>query len=181
MNRTSSPRRGIIVLATAIIAAGAIAASSAGAAAPLTKGKVRKIAKKVANKVVDAENAIVSKDFASGDVPGTVGFTFDNSTVIGSLTVPAGNWAFHADFEISRVSSGIIVGCRMLAGGTTDSTTSWIGGSQSQTGVSLQRTAAYPNGGTVEVRCDDGTAATTEANFAGLDIVAIEGSTLTTG
>jgi hypothetical protein len=167
--------RGVLTLGLLGAVAAAMVVSPVGAAAPVTKAKV----KKIANKVVDAENAIVSRSFAGGDVPGTMGFTYGPSTVIGSLNVPAGNWVFHADFEIARVSTGIIVGCRMLAGGTTDAATTWVGGSQTQTSVSLQRTAAYPSGGTVEVRCDDGTAPTTEANFSGLEIIAMEGSTLT--
>lgn len=170
--------RGAVTLGVMGALAAGLLLSPAGAAAPLTKAKAKKIAKKEANKVVDAENAIISQSFADGNVPGTPGFTYDNTTIMGTLTVPAGNWYFHADFQVSRSSSGIIVGCRMNAGGTTDHSGAWVGSSQTTTSVSLQRTASYPSGGTVDVRCDDGTAATTEASFAGLEIVAIEGSSL---
>jgi hypothetical protein len=172
--------RGAVTLAALAALTVGVLAAPGGAAGTLTRAKVKKIATRVANKVVDAENAIVSKNFADGDIPGNSGFDLNNpNTIMGSLSVPAGNWAFHADFEIARINTGIIVICEMRAGTDTDSATTWIPGSQTQTSVSLQTTAAFPSGGTVDVRCDDGTAATTDADFSGLEIVAIEGSTLT--
>ncbi len=49
MRRTYGARRGFVVLTIAVLAAGALAASSAGAAGTLTKAKVKKIATKVFN------------------------------------------------------------------------------------------------------------------------------------
>jgi hypothetical protein len=178
MEKRNTRVRALAVLGLASVVMAVALLSPVGAA--ITKPKVKKIAIKQANKVVDAENAIVARDFPGGDIPGNSGFDLDNpNTIMGSLTVPAGSWAFHADFEVARSSSGIIVICQMRAGGTeVDKATSWFGGIQSQESVSLQHAAAFPNGGTVDVRCDDGTAATTEADFSGLEIIAVEGSSL---
>jgi hypothetical protein len=52
MVRKSVLGRGVLVLAAISLVAGALIISPVGAAAPLTKAKVKKIAKKVANKVV---------------------------------------------------------------------------------------------------------------------------------
>jgi hypothetical protein len=49
MERKTSGRRGLVVLALAVLAAGMLAASSAGAAGTLTRAKVKKIATKVFN------------------------------------------------------------------------------------------------------------------------------------
>jgi hypothetical protein len=173
--------RGAVTLAALAALTIGVLAAPGGAAGTLTKAKVKKIAKKVANKVVDAENAIVASDFPDADPgPGTTGFTYGPTTTIASLTVPAGNWAYHTDFLISRNSGGLVVGCRLLSGATiVDQTNSFEGDTQSVETVSMQGASAFPNGGTIEVRCDDGVAGGS-GNSAerGIDIIAIEGSTL---
>jgi hypothetical protein len=72
--RGASGRRGVIVLAVAVLAAGALAASSAGAAGTLTKAKVKKIATKVFN-----QNAPSLKDKCPSGTMGYAGACFETT------------------------------------------------------------------------------------------------------
>jgi hypothetical protein len=79
MEGRTTGRRGVAILAIAILAAGALAASSAGAAAPLTKKKVKKIATKVANQVFD-QKAGSLKDKCPGGTVSVAGGCLESAT-----------------------------------------------------------------------------------------------------
>lgn len=119
---TGTTRRSVGVLAVAILAAGALAASSAGAAAPLTKKKVKKIATKVANQVV---NQKFEMKVASG--PHHSVTTTDYADVSGAsatVTVPDGkNALIVARFGGSSICAGTSGSCRVriLIGGVVAS------------------------------------------------------------
>ena len=180
MERRRTKVRAFAVLGVAGAVLAVALLSPVGAA--ITKPKVKKIAQKQANKVVDAENAIIVEEYPDQSPgPGTSGFTYDATTTIASLTLPAGFWAYHTDFLITRNSGGLVVGCRLLANGAiVDETNSFETDTQSNMGASMQHASNFTSAGTVEVRCDDGVAGGSgDSSETDIDIVAIQGSSLT--
>ena len=89
MSQTVSTRRGVAVLAAAVLVAGALAASSAGAAAPLTKAKVKKIATKVANKRINALAPTLNVAHANtaGEANNVLWAVVDNPTGPGNIAL----------------------------------------------------------------------------------------------
>ena len=122
MDGRTTGRRGVAILAVAILAAGALAASTAGAAAPVTKKKVRKIATKVATGLV---NQKLEMKVASG--PHHSVTTTDYADVTGAsatATVPDGrNALIVARFGGSSICAGTSGSCRVriLIGGVVAS------------------------------------------------------------
>jgi hypothetical protein len=186
--------RGMLALAILGLVTAALVASPVGAATTVTKKKAKTIATNKVNKLapgiattvaeglLDAENAIVHRDVPGTniDIVGNSGFDLNNpNTILGSLTLPAGNWWVHTDFLAVRNTSGIVISCDLRVGGTVvDKLSSFEGDAQSNDTVSMQGVAALPSGGTAEVRCDDGAPGGTNTWVDFLDISGIEGSTL---
>ncbi len=186
--------RGILALAVLGAVTAALVASPVGAATTVTKKKAKTIATNKVNKLapgiatdvatqlLDEENAIVHRDVPGTniDIVGNSGFDLNNpNTILGSLTLPAGNWWVHSDFLATRNSGGIVISCQLRVGGTVvDGLSSFETDAQSQDTVSMQGVAALPAGGPAEVRCDDGSVGGTSTYVDHLDITGIEGSTL---
>ena len=125
MNRTTTPRRGILILAAAILAAGAIAATSAGATAPLTKAKVKKIATKVVKNLapgiaLDVAAPLAGRVAIASAKPVGTATTSAGTLLTTNISAPAsgylvihgdGNWANYSGAEDTW-------GCKIFVDGT---------------------------------------------------------------
>lgn len=86
-------------------------------------------------------------------------FDFNSpGTLVASLAVPQGSYMFSSTATVTR-TSGLVVQCRLTAGSKLDRTSLFsAGGGTTTEDMALGVSAFVPAGGTVQLRCADGTA-----------------------
>jgi hypothetical protein len=158
--KTKLGRWTVPILLGAIVVAG-LAISPAFSAKKGKSVTVKKV-KKIATNKVNANNALIHATELRVAGQKHAGGTFDlnapSSLIATQSGLPAGNYVVSTTFTLFRDSSGLVVNCELRAGGHTDTSNSFGGGPQNQEQVAMSVTTAIPAGGTVELRCADGSA-----------------------
>lgn len=115
-----------------------------------------------------------------GDVPSVPSVT-DAAATIGTLSVPAGNYAIFAKLDVEDTTTStppqVEVTCRLEAGSDFDESSLLLlpGGLRDRAVISLQFVHVFPAAGSVLVKCrDDLSAGDSNTKFHFLKITAIE-------
>ena len=158
--------RSIAVLAMAGLIGGAFAANVGAAKAPLTKGKIKKISNAIGGQEAEGtEHDLTSANLDSG------------ASVVGSLTLPKGNYVINASYAVTRYNAGVVVTCRLQSGADRTSATEFdTSGTGQDTGA---LTLVHSGAGTAELRCSDFATATGQASVFNVSLNAIEVPKLT--
>jgi hypothetical protein len=154
------------VLTAVVVAAVAIAPAFGGSNTVTTK-KV----KKITTSKINANNALTHATELRVIGPKHSGNTFNmdapDSLIARQSGLPAGNYVVSTTFTLD--TGGTIVACQLRAGTNGDTANS--SGGQPQDTVSMSVTTAIPAGGTVELRCIDGSV--TDSREDNIEITAL--------
>ena len=103
----------------------------------------------------------------------------DPSSLMASLKLGGGNYVVNTTYTLIKDTGGLAVECQLRAGGRHDTDNFFGGGGQIQQGSAMSVTAHVNSGQKAQVRCDDGSAATT-SKIQNLEITATKLPKITT-